>query len=627
MNIRVSRPLFLITLLLSLCPPLEARAVETILSFHSDIKVEPSSDLIVTETIQVRAEGKKIKRGIYRDFPTRYRDNKGNTRVVGFDLLSVTRDGGEEPFHTQSQNNGVRIYIGDSDHYLSSGIYTYTLKYRTDRQIGFFDDFDELYWNVTGNGWSFPIEQASATVRLPETVPSESLNFFGYTGPEGSRGSAYRSVIGGDGSLRFETTSSLDVGEGFTIAVAWEKGHITAPSNTTLLLFVLRDHSEIVIGMTGLLILLIYYLIVWSRVGRDPSGGTVFPRFHPPDGISPAAARYIDKMGFDNRVFATALINLAVKGHITIHQEGKRAYTLHKAENEDKRAPSKGEQALYNKLLGTRKSLALVNTNHEKVSAGKKALKLALRSEFHQTYFRKNTLYMIPGVVITLTSLLLAAVLSTNIEALFIVPFIMIDALIFGVFTFLMWDQGRRLYAITFAVIGISSVVAGSFIEIALIGVFVLFGVLALTNVLFFFLLRAPSRLGRETMDQLEGFALYLETAEEDRLNVGTPPEKTPDLFERYLPFALALGVDQQWSEKFSSTLSQIRDPEEGRYQPHWYNGAYWDYDNPARFTSSMASGLSSAISAASTAPGSSSGSSGGGFSGGGGGGGGGGGW
>ncbi|MDP7522492.1 MAG: DUF2207 domain-containing protein, partial [Arenicellales bacterium] len=79
MNIRVSRPLFLITLLLSLCPPLEARAVETILSFHSDIKVEPSSDLIVTETIQVRAEGKKIKRGIYRDFPTRYRDNKGNT--------------------------------------------------------------------------------------------------------------------------------------------------------------------------------------------------------------------------------------------------------------------------------------------------------------------------------------------------------------------------------------------------------------------------------------------------------------------------------------------------------------------------------------------------------------------
>lgn len=607
--------------------PLKVVAVESILSFHSEIRVDPSSDLIVTETIGVRAEGNLIKRGIYRDFPTRYQEKTGGSRLVGFEILSVTRDGTEEPFFTKQLNNGIRVYMGDSDHHLSSGIYTYTLQYRTDRQLGHFTDFDELYWNVTGNDWKFPIESASATVRLPESVPPTSLKFHGYTGRLGERGSAYRSMVNQQGSLHFETTSPLGVGEGLTIALAWESGHLSPPSTSTHLLYLFRDHTESVFGVAGLLVILIYYLITWFRVGRDPTGGTVFPQFYPPEGISPAAARYIHKMGFDNRVFASALINLAVKGHITIDQKGKSEYTLHKVENEHKKTLSKGERALYKKLLGSRTSLRLNNKQHKVVSAASRALKSALGSEFHQTYFRKNTLYLIPGVILTLLTLGLTVVFSNNIEALIPVMMTMLFALVGGGAAFSMWDRGRRLLVIPFVLMAIVPIGVVSSIGVAQMGVVIPFALLVFTNVLFFFLLKAPTRLGRETLDKLEGFALYLKTAEEDRLNAGTPPEKTPELYERYLPFALALGVDQQWSEKLSSTLSRIGDPKEGRYHPGWYHGSLWDLGNPARFSSAMASGLTSAITAASAAPGSSSGSSGGGFSGGGGGGGGGGGW
>ena len=129
-----------------------AQADERILSFHSDIEVNPDRSMIVTETIRVRAEGNKIKRGIYRDFPTRYTDHYGTDYHVGFQVLSVQRDGKAESYHQEDLSNGIRTYIGRSNVYLPQGDYTYTISYRTTKQLGFFTDFDELYWNVTGNG-------------------------------------------------------------------------------------------------------------------------------------------------------------------------------------------------------------------------------------------------------------------------------------------------------------------------------------------------------------------------------------------------------------------------------------------------------------------------------------------
>jgi hypothetical protein len=164
-------------LLLTLTPGGAASAApaERILTFHSDIDVGADGGVTVRETIRVSAAGQKIRRGIYREFPTRYRDRFNNRVTVGFTVLEVLRDGKPEPYHRKPAGNGTRVYIGRSDVFIDPGEYTYTLVYRTDRQIGFFEDFDEIYWNVTGNGWEFAIDEASAVVRLPPGATVSAL--------------------------------------------------------------------------------------------------------------------------------------------------------------------------------------------------------------------------------------------------------------------------------------------------------------------------------------------------------------------------------------------------------------------------------------------------------------------
>jgi len=173
--------------LLGLMAP--ALGEERIISFDSDVTIAADGELTVTETIKVRAEGYAIKRGIYRDFPTVYEGRDGETHIVGFEVVEVLLGGKEENWFTENRSNGVRVYIGEKDYFLPKGEYTYRLTYRTDRQIGFFEVFDELYWNVTGNGWVFPIDYARVTIHLPEgaTVVRKAA----YTGPQGAKGTAW----------------------------------------------------------------------------------------------------------------------------------------------------------------------------------------------------------------------------------------------------------------------------------------------------------------------------------------------------------------------------------------------------------------------------------------------------
>src|SRR5262249_12979423 len=163
-----------------------AAADERILGFISDVAVERNGDLEVTETIRVRAEGRGIRRGIVRDFPTTYDRRDGTRVVVGFHVEEVRRDGVPERFTTEPMANGVRTRIGQPDFLLTTGPHEYVIRYRTTRQIGFFADYDELYWNATGNGWTFPIDMAEARITLPAQVPFRQSAF--YTGPQGAQG-------------------------------------------------------------------------------------------------------------------------------------------------------------------------------------------------------------------------------------------------------------------------------------------------------------------------------------------------------------------------------------------------------------------------------------------------------
>lgn len=196
-------PAWLAILLCALAAP--ALADERILDYTVLVAVQPDASVEVTEHITVRVEGVNIRRGIYREFPTRYDDRAGNRVVVGLEVLGVERDGEPEPWFTESLSNGLRINTGNDDYLPVPADIRYTLRYRTTRQIGFFAEHDELYWNAIGTDWDFPIEAAQVQVRLPQAVPVAQMSAEGYTGPQGATGQQYSSTAPASPSLAWRT--------------------------------------------------------------------------------------------------------------------------------------------------------------------------------------------------------------------------------------------------------------------------------------------------------------------------------------------------------------------------------------------------------------------------------------
>ncbi|MCB1377069.1 MAG: DUF2207 domain-containing protein [Alphaproteobacteria bacterium] len=618
-----------------------AAAEESILSYVSDVNVNRDGSLDVAETITVNAEGDQIRRGIYRDFPTTYIDRNGIRMRVGFDVVGVKRDGHDEPFAIESLSNGKRVRIGDKDVFLDPGQHTYEINFRTTRQIGFFENFDELYWNVTGNDWAFPILHAVAIVRLPPGARIQQ--HAAYTGRQGEAGQDF-SVVGATGAeYRAETTRRLERQEGFTIAVAWQKGIVAEPSDSEKWSWWFADNAGLAALIGVLAAAFAYYYYAWDRVGRDPPRGTIVPLFRPPAGLGPAGARFVREHGLDDRGFAAALVSLAVKRHLLI-KDDDRSFAI------TKQSPKGGagepltaaERALYARLPGG--TTVLKQSNHVAVRAARSALKDMLKSEYEGSVFVRNLGWFWKGAAISIIGLIIAAVLlpaDEGIAGLFLVGW---SGIWWGVVLTFAWaaikgirggrgiiDRAGSLFMLLFLIPFVGGGLAapamllsgaGSAGLYMLIGTAILLGIM---NLVFFHLLRAPTVPGRKLLDELEGFRMYMTTAEEERLKVLHPPEKTPELFERYLPYALALDCENEWNAKFATVLAAAAAA--GAAGPSWYSGRHWDAGRTGGFTDSLGRSLSSSVASASTAPGKSSGSSGGGSSGGGGGGGGGGGW
>jgi len=620
--------------------PLQANS-RRILHFQSHIVVNPDSSMTVSETITYETGVRK--RGIVRDFPTTYRDSHGNTVKVGFQVLEVRRDDHPEPYHIKAATNGERIYIGKEDHYLSPGVYTYTIKYRTDRQLGFFEGHDELYWNVTGNAWDFPIEEAEALIELP--AGAKVLNYAAYTGRQGERGQAF-TARAGENDIQFKTTLSLYPGQGLTVVVAWPKGVVQAPSGLVKTSFFLRDNLSVAVGLLGLLLVLGYYLYIWSKHGRDPAPGTIIPLFAPPKDFSPAGVRFLMEEGFDNKAMAAAVVNMAVKGYLTIQEKAEgslfksRTYTLRKKDG----APdtlSNDEALAASRLFSQGDAIELKSENHTAIKEALEAMKDNLRAKMEKVFFVTNRDYFITGAVLSLVILGIIVLASPRkVEAVFSAIWLTawtVGCAFLAVLVYRKWLAARgggfgkvlgalaiTLFALPFFIF---EVVGVGFLSVAISPVAALcFGAMVFANPLFYYLLKAPTLAGRRLMDQVEGFKLYLSVAEKERLNLLNPPERTPELFEKYLPYALALDVEVQWTEQFAQVLAQAG--EAGRaYSPTWYSGSSWDSFGSSSFTSDLGRSFSDAISSSSSPPGSDSGFGGGGGSGGGGGGGGGGDW
>lgn len=642
-------------ILLALAAPTAARAQDDpdrIARFAADIAIEADGSLLVAEEIDFLVTPGSWKHGIYRDFPTSYRDVWGFTGRVGFDVLEVTRDGAAEPVVLETAPFGVRVRIGSADVWLDEGLHRYRIVYRTTRQLLFHADADEIYWNVTGNDWAHPIDRAEATVHLPPGA--QSLRWAAYTGYSGEAGGDFRRSANPDGSVTFTATRTLEPGEGLTVAIAFPKGFVAEPDAVQRLWHGLVDNLGLIAGVFGLLVTFAYFYRQWLQAGRDPEQGVVIPLFEAPGGLSPAATGYVwaaaQGSGMGRALaFAVALTSLAIKQRLTI-REDRGNYTLKQgtATHRKQKLPP-GEAAVMRSLFSDRgRSEIVIKPSYSaEIGGAVDTLYGVLRREHSDAYFRHNAGLWVLGALLALGSLAAACLLQTR--SLEVLAFVAFGTLFGGAFSIPVvlfaravlppWRgllQGRaRRPAGTILFTFLTALFALPPLGIAYLA-FEFFGIAMLALIvaqvavvaLFWHLLKAPTRLGRDMFDKIEGYRLYLSVAERDRLNLLTAePEMTVELFEHHLPYAMALGVEDQWAGRFAASAGAAsREAAEARSRT-WYLSGTRRRDL-AGMAKGLSGGLSRTLSRAATKPSSSSrGSSGGGSSGGGGGGGGGGSW
>ena len=668
MSIKKTARLILLVFLLIPVLPLSCMADEVIEDFVSSIAVMPDGVMKVREDITVRVEHRKIRHGIYRDFPTVYQNTRGERVKVGFQVREVLLDGIPVKKSISRQDNGVRIRIGDPDSYVPPGSHTYSIEYVTTGQLGLFEDHDELYWNVTGNGWDFPIMKASARISLPPGTPLEDLVWF--TGPQGSRERKASGYVRGNEAF-VEITAPLGSKEGLTFALYWPKGYIIPSSEYYREAKRQENLSRLktLLPLGIILLILGYYLLVWFLHGRDLRPGRVIPLFHPPERVGPAIASFLVNQGYADEAFTSTIIDLAVRGYLVIEELGSafpyhsggtfanghlgslrrfrsrvtdKTYVLKRTEKGD--GLDRTEGGFLSLLFPYGDILVINQSSREALRETKKYLERELK-EFCLPLVRKNLPYVVAGIVLTLLSIGSTGFFLAHwggktgifgfMTAWLSVWTLGVSALVLGVFRAFREGFQKKKGSALFR-----GVIMGAFSIPFLVGQFAGMGMMAMStslyftialiaalvlNVLFAKWMKNYTRLGRAIMDKLEGFRMYLSTAEKERIRRFASvdmPEDTPEQFEKMLPYAVALNVEKTWAERFAHVL------EVSEYQPGWYvgPGPYFFYGGDS-FASNLSNGLSGAISSAATPPGSSSGFGGGGSSGGGGGGGGGGGW
>jgi uncharacterized membrane protein YgcG len=622
------------------CSTTFARADERITDFSSEVRVAQTGALTVTETISVTSEGYRIRHGIFRDFPTTY--TKDGRRIrVGFDVLQVSVDGHDEPYSVAAIQGGQRVKIGDPNVNLDPGPHRFTLVYATDRQVGFFADHDELYWNATGNFWHFPIDHAEAVITLP--AGAHITQSAAFTGPAGSTADNAQAERISDSTIKFTTTAPLGEQEGLTVSASFAKGAVLPPSREELRREFLRDNAASIVAAAGVLMMLIYFAAIWIEFGRRPPHGLVVALFAPPRKFSPAAVRFVRRMAYDRKCYAASLVDMAVKGYLKI-QEADGAYALTRTgKSQSECGLSGGETSIGSRLFFDGDSIELKQGNHVAVAASISALKFSLNNEYERAYFVTNSHWFAGGMAMLVLTALASAVLTDDPQAggalavlataVIVVAFLAHQA--WMAFAGAITGPGSRVISGVRGFVFTAAFVpfAGGWLrgmmsvkDAVPLPVILTLSVGALAVYAFYHLLKHPTLLGAKICDEIEGFRLYLVTAEKDRLEALNPPNVTPDVFEKFLPYAIALDCENQWSKKFESEAGAAGvSPVRGNYTPGWYSGGSFGDFGSSGFANSLGSSMAAAAASAASAPG--SGSGGGGSSGGGGGGGGGGGW
>ena len=609
---------------------------EHILAFHSDIIISKDAETTITEKIKVYAEGNIIKRGIFRSLPL-WRNVNGKKIRIKYDIISVQKNGSKENYHTENTDSDFGIYFGNKDIILQPGVYEYELTYKTSDQIGFFDKYDEFYWNVNGTLWDFAVDEISAKVTLPEGA--EIIQNSCYTGGYKSNESNCTGTQLSTNTIEW-SAKNLGSNEGLTIAVGFNKGIFTPPPPPGMV----EKYGVLAALIAAALGLLAYFFTSWQKYGVDPQKPIVYPQFNAPQNLSPASLGYLENEYYSEQMITAAIVSLAVKGFIKIIEDdkrvlgifGSREYTLEKIKEQDQTLP-KEEINLMNKLFSGASTISFDGKYNSKIENAVNDFKASLKFQ-HDGFLSKgnNSRKLILPIIIIAALYGLGLYFSYKVSYSDVhlgagIPMIA-AALFVGIFISIFFERSN-VVKILFGLVSIGLIV----IFVAIFSVdsnrsenlgfyasygFLIFGFIGM--VLFQYLIKQPTPQKLETQSLIEGFKMYLGTAEEKTLQFHNPPEMTPAVFETMLPYAMVLGVDKIWGQKFQNMLKTSSLANQ-QYNSSWYVGASMMNMN---FANTLTSSLSQSIASSSTQPSSSgSGSGGGGFSGGGGGGGGGGGW
>ena len=549
----------------------EVLAAEQIRSYDVEIRLNQDASATVTEKISLTVKHKKIKRGIYRDLK--------KTGRMSYDVVEVLRDSRKELFFIETDGSLFRINTG-GDKYIPKGDAVFTITYRVRNILKGFKNHDELYWNVTGNHWSFPIERATAKIIAPDgATATEYKSFQGVT-----KSTAPASFANGV----FSSTTQLYPGEGLTVAVGYAKGFFSTPKP-------LFDPDALL--KAAYVILFAYLGVTWYFYGRDPEKGAIMPRYDILPKISPAFEGYIAGYGTDpERLAAIALLQGCVSKFLKITPKEKKSFVVDKL-----REPQTKEEKIIDKTLSFPQKIS----SEEGMKLNNLQENLALYySSRSPSYFESNTFWLLTAycVFFVLTALLFFLTVEDPTEnevgiRVFIFFFILLSAASYHIQKRIC--AGRLSFQIPFFLFVLflqSFVFLHIFFLVCPLPVFIfsITGTIALA--VYGYLIKRPFDRGTKILEHLDGIKMFLDA-------VNLYPETFDDM-EKLLPFAVLLGMEKQYNRKTKELIEKFH------MAPQWF----YDMPHYTRFTSSYAS-FSAPVAR------SGSGVGGGGFSGGGGGG------
>jgi uncharacterized membrane protein len=566
--------------LLSFFLPITTSSITTkqlvIDDFRANVTVLKDSSVDVTEIIQAHFYGSGWH-GLYRTIPVEYSTPQGFNYTLFLSIKKITDASGRSLRYETSRERHYRklkIFLPDAD----NSIQTVNIEYTVSDALRFFEDHDEFYWNVTGDEWTVPIRKASSTVVLPEGTTNIRANTF--TGAYHSRATNAVTDIAGNGA-ETHTTEPLGIREGLTVAIAFDKGFVHEPGPGEKIAQFLRSNWPLILPIITLAIM--FY--IWWTYGRDPRLRPIAAQYEPPDQLTPGEAGTLVDESADMRDITASIVDLAVRGYIVIEEHTtERMMGLIKDKdynftvNKDRSEWSKlkpHEQELLNGLFGTALNTVSMHT---------------LENQFYK---------YLPGIKSRIfESLVTHGYYKSRPDTLrssYIGGGVVVGLLIVWGGVWLANQMGEQPFA--FIVAGIVS---------------------GLIICAFGWFMPAHTEQGTRALEGLLGFEDFLVHVESDRFNRMI---KTPQMFEKFLPFAMALGVEKNWSKAFQDILKE---------PPNWYRGSGFGPNFYAMsFVSDLDTMSSRASSVMTSAPRSSGGSgfgggggsSGGGFGGGGGGG------